>query len=149
MRRGALSVLILDTDHLVELDRGSTPGATLRERLEAAKDPIATTIISAEEQFRGWLAQIHRLSDVHRQINAYDRLQRRIEFFAAWAVLPWTSEAADKFVQLRKLKIKVGTMDLKIAAITLTTGGILLSRNQVDFEKVPGLQVQDWTVATK
>ena len=140
-------MLILDTDHLVELDQGSAAGAVLRGRLEAANEPVTTTIVSAEEQFRGWLAQIHRLSDVHQQIDAYDRLQRRIEFFAAWIVLPWTSEAADKFVELRQLKIRVGTMDLKIAAIALTTGGILLSRNQVDFGKIPGLQVQNWTGA--
>lgn len=51
-------MLILDTDHLVEFDRGSDAGETLRQRLEMADEEIATTISSAEEQFRGWLAHL-------------------------------------------------------------------------------------------
>lgn len=76
-------MLVLDTDHLVEFDSGSALGANRRRRLMSSADKIATTIISAEEQFRGWLTQIHRLTDPHRQIRADERLQRRIEFFAA------------------------------------------------------------------
>jgi predicted nucleic acid-binding protein len=53
-------MLVLDTDHLVELDRGSAIGAVLQRKLEDAGDEVATTIISAEEQLWGWLAQIHR-----------------------------------------------------------------------------------------
>jgi tRNA(fMet)-specific endonuclease VapC len=43
------------------------------------------------------------------------------------------------------MKIRIGTMDLKIAAIALAHGATLLSRNLVDFKKVPGLTVEDWT----
>ena len=46
-------MLVLDTDHLVEFDRGSDAGEVLRQRLESADEEITTTIISAEEQFRG------------------------------------------------------------------------------------------------
>ncbi len=68
-------MLVLDTDHLIELDRGSVLGAALQQKLEDTGDEVATTIISAEEQFRGWLAQIHRQRDPHEQIAAYQRLQ--------------------------------------------------------------------------
>jgi tRNA(fMet)-specific endonuclease VapC len=138
-------VLVLDTDHLVEFDRGSDAGEVLRQRLDSADEVITTTIISAEEQFRGWLAQIHRIRDPHQQVVAYERLQRRIEFFAAWEVLPWTEEAADILVDLRRQGIRIGTMDLKIAAIVLSHRATLLSRNLVDFTQVPGLSVEDWT----
>jgi tRNA(fMet)-specific endonuclease VapC len=139
-------VLVLDTDHLVEFDRGSDAGEILRQRLENADEEITTTIISAEEQFRGWLAQIHRIRDPHQQVVAYERLQRRIEFYAAWEVLPWTQKAADAFVSLRRQGIRIGTMDLKIAAIVLSHRATLLSRNTVDFAQVPGLRVEDWTL---
>ena len=138
-------MLVLDTDHLVELDSGSSAGTNIRQRLVSSGEAVATTIISAEEQFRGWLAQIHRLTDPHRQIVAYERLQRRIEFFAAWNVLPWTSEAADILLDLRRQRVRIGTMDLKIATIALSQDATVLSRNLVDFGRVPGLRVEDWT----
>jgi len=104
-------MLVLDTDHLVELDRGSSQGAALQRKLEDAGDEVATTIISAEEQFRGWLAQIHRQRDPHEQIATYQRLQRRIAFFAAWHVLPWDTDAADILQGLRRQRVRIGTMD--------------------------------------
>ena len=137
-------MLVLDTDHLVELDRGSASGAALQRKLEDAGDEVATTIISAEEQFRGWLAQIRRQRDPHEQIAAYQRLQRRIEFFAAWHVLPWDTAAADILQELRRQRIRIGTMDLKIASIVLAHHTTLLSRNLRDFHQVPGLRVEDW-----
>jgi tRNA(fMet)-specific endonuclease VapC len=36
-------------------------------------------------------------------------------------------------------------MDLKTAAITLVHNVTLLTRNLVDFWKVPGLKAEDWT----
>ena len=127
-------MLVLDTDHLVELDRGSAAGAALLQRLEEADDEVATTIMSAEEQFRGWLAQIHRQRDPHEQIVTYQRFQRRIDFFASWHVLPWNSAAADIFLDLRRRRIRIGTMDLKIASIVLAHQVGLLSRNLRDFQ---------------
>ncbi|MFY9642625.1 MAG: hypothetical protein WA265_05645 [Rhodomicrobium sp.] len=90
-------MLILDTDHLTEIDRGMAAGARLVQRLDRAGEEVATTIVSAEEQLRGWLAQIGRLQDPYREIEAYRRLQGRLAFFAAWNVLPWTREAAEIF----------------------------------------------------
>jgi tRNA(fMet)-specific endonuclease VapC len=140
-------MLILDTDHLVEIDRGSPLGSALLERLDQSGEEVVTTIVSAEEQLRGWLAQINRHSDAHRQIEAYRRLQRRLDFFAAWRLLPWDNDAADRFRALRVDRIRIGTMDLKIASIALVWDGTLLSRNLTDFRKVPGLRVEDWLSA--
>ena len=137
-------MLVLDTDHLVEFDRGSATGVALRRRLEEAGDEVVTTIISAEEQFRGWLAQIHRQHDPHEQIVAYHRLQRRIDFFAAWHILPWNTAAADILQDLRRRRVRIGTMDLKIASIVLAHQATLLSRNLRDFLQVPNLRVEDW-----
>jgi len=139
-----LEMLVLDTDHLVELDRGSAVGAGLQQKLAEAGDEVATTIISAEEQLRGWLAQIHRQRDPYEQIAAYQRLQRRLEFFAAWHVLSWDTDAADILQNLRRQRIRIGTMDLKIASIVLAHDATLLSRNLRDFQQVPGLRVEDW-----
>jgi tRNA(fMet)-specific endonuclease VapC len=137
-------MLVLDTDHLVELDVGSAQGASLKSRLEDAGEEVAATIISAEEQLRGWLAQIHRQRDPHEQIEPYRRLMRRMDFFAQWNVLPWDTPSADKLIELRRQRIRIGTMDLKIASIVLVHGATLLSRNLRDFRQVPALRVEDW-----
>jgi len=84
----------------------------LQRKLEDAGDAVATTIISAEEQFRGWLAQIHRQRDPHEQIATYQRLQRRIVFFAAWHVLPWDTDAADILQGLRSSTVSAGILEL-------------------------------------
>jgi len=138
-------VLILDTDHLGEFDEGSAAGGRLKERLLAGRQELAATIISVEEQFRGWAAQIHRLhADPHAQIPAYARLHRRLEFYAGWNVLPWDGDCAELFVNLRQQGLRIGSMDLKIACITLVHDATLLTRNASDFAKVPGLRFENW-----
>lgn len=137
-------MLVLDTDHLTELDRGVAASDRLTQRLSAAGDEAAITIISVEEQLRGWLAQIGRLQDPHRQITPFRRLQQRVASFAAWTVLPWTQETAEIFVRLRASGVRIGGMDLKIASIALSHGALLLTRNLRHFEKVPGLRAEDW-----
>jgi tRNA(fMet)-specific endonuclease VapC len=126
------------------MDRGSASGLALVQRLDRSDHDVAATIISAEEQLRGWLAQINRVRDTSKQIDAYGRLQRRIAFYASWHLLPWDTEAAAKFKQLRSQGIRIGSMDLKIASIVITKNAILLSRNLADFGQVPEMQVEDW-----
>ncbi len=138
-------MLILDTDHLVEYQKGTSGEAhRLKERLDRATEPYATTIVTVEEIMRGWMAAIRRIHDPRRQINAYAKLRQLFRFFATWNVLEWNIAAADEFDELKQARIRVGTMDLKIASIALANNGTLLSRNTNDFGKVPGLRVEDW-----
>jgi predicted nucleic acid-binding protein len=52
-------MLILDTDHLVEYQRGtSAESRRLKERLDGAAEPYGTTIITVEEMMRGWMAAV-------------------------------------------------------------------------------------------
>jgi tRNA(fMet)-specific endonuclease VapC len=110
----------------------------------SADEDFATTAITIEEQMRGWLALIHRLDDVHRQIPAYERLVALFSFFARWKTLPFDGPAADKFKELRAQRVRLGTMDLKIAAIALERDALLLTANLRDFERVPRLRVENW-----
>src|SRR5437773_7238582 len=94
----------LDTDHLsVLIDRDHARHAALAERLlAAAGQPFALPVVSVEEQLRGWLAFVHRLRDVHKQIPGYQRLARLFEFLHAWEIVPFEEPAADEFKRLRK-----------------------------------------------
>ena len=138
-------MLVLDTDHLSHFDEATAAGGRLRERLLFSDEEPVATIISAEEQLRGWLAQIHKThADPIAAISLYARLQRRLEFYARWTVLSWDSASADLFLKLHAEGVRIGSMDLKIACITLANGGRLLTRNSKDFAKVPGLQFENW-----
>ena len=138
-------MIVLDTDHLGEFQKGTSVAAQrLRHRLDSTSEMVATTIVSIEEIMRGWLAAIHRQNDPAKQIPSYERLARLISNSASWRVLPWDANAVSEFQQLRAARLRLGTMDLKIASIVLANDAVLLSANLRDFEKVPKLQVEDW-----
>ena len=102
------------------------------------------TVITIEEQLRGWLARIAKQKSAARQVEGYARLLELIHDLAPRRILPFDEAAALQFEGLRN-QIRIGTMDLKIAAITLARGATLVSRNLRDFRRVPGLLVEDWT----
>lgn len=139
-------MIVLDTDHLNVLKYpGSPQYVTFTTQLSASVDQdFVTTAISVEEQMRGWLALINRADTVHQQVPAYQELVRLFDFFARWSILPFDDEAAGTFEDLRAQRIRIGTMDLKIASIAFVQNGLLLSANLRDFQQVPNLRVEDW-----
>lgn len=140
-------VVILDTDHLTVIQRRAEPAySRLRARLsKVPPNTIQTTIISFEEQMRGWLSVIARVRNQSREVVAYQRLQVLLRFFNEIPVLDYTETIAGRFEALRRSKLRVGSMDLKIASIVLSYDGLLLSSNLKDFGQVPNLRVEDWT----
>jgi tRNA(fMet)-specific endonuclease VapC len=140
-------MVVLDTDHLSLLEQANSVEAQrLQVRLKAiAPEEVAATIINFEEQTRGWLTYHARARTMAQQIEAYRRLKRHLDNYRALMVLEFDDLAAVEFQGLRKLRIRIGTFDLKIAAIALIHDATLLSRNLVDFRKVPRLRVEDWT----
>lgn len=139
-------MIVLDTDHVTLVQRQEdVQGESLRQRLNTSIDEdVRVTAISLEEQMRGWLAAIRRRSMTRDQVLFYTRLIEVTHFFASWQVLPFDEAAADQFDQLRASKVRVGSQDLKIAAICLVSGAKLLSSNLRDFQQIPGLVVEDW-----
>lgn len=139
-------MILLDTDvlSLVQRAEGSEYDLLVR-RLDAADDEVAVSIVSFEEQMRGWLAFIARAKSSKHQIKGYARLHALLEDFNTRPVLEFDQRCAAHFEHLVRLKVRIGTMDLKIAAIALAHEALLLSRNLADFRKVPGLRVADWT----
>ncbi len=140
-------MVVLDTDHLTFLEWPDHPiGQALIHRLNTMqRDDVATTIISFEEQTRGWLAAIRRAKNVKEQIDRYRELRRMVQLYCSINILDFDEQSAMEFQQLRKNKTRLGTMDLRIASIALATQATLLTRNLSDFIKVPGLKIEDWT----
>jgi tRNA(fMet)-specific endonuclease VapC len=133
----------LDTDHVSLLQRQGAIGGTLQARLSRrAPDDYGTAVISYEEQFQGWAAQIARARTGAERLEAYAQLKASLRYFCGIAVWDYTPAAEAFFTRLKGAKLHVGTKDLQIAAIALASGATLLSRNLRDFSRIPGL---NWT----
>lgn len=140
-------MLILDTDHLSIMDQDTIPAFNLGRRLAVRTEAeVAVAIITYEEQMRGWLAYVSKANTIARQIEAYSKLRVHVERFRAIPVVDYDAAAAAEFERLRQTRIRIGTMDLKIAAVALANDATLLTRNLGDFGKVPGLRAEDWSV---
>jgi tRNA(fMet)-specific endonuclease VapC len=141
-----MTLWVLDTDSLSLLERGNPK---IQERLRQTNaDSVAISIVTAEEKMKGRLAAINSLSGIERidrLVIAYRDLQFSIEDLQALPILPFSELAKDRYRQLLQQKIRVGSHDLRIAAIVLSVDGILVTRNRRDFERVPGLQLDDWS----
>jgi tRNA(fMet)-specific endonuclease VapC len=137
-------MLIMDTDHVSELARGTNNGRALEARLVATEAAVVTTIVTIEELLRGRLAQIARAKTEATQMSAYERLQSTLMVTRHLKVLPFDSTASSTFQELQQHRLGVGTMDLRIAAIAIASNATLLSRNLKDFSRVPDLKVEDW-----
>jgi tRNA(fMet)-specific endonuclease VapC len=138
---------LLDTDNMTLLERAGPEGARLKARVATIpQDDLATTIVSYEEQTRGWLSVSARARTPEAQIAAYRRLKTHLQIYCKIVVIDYDEKAAAEFERLWQAKIRIGTMDLKIAAIALANDATLLTRNLSDFSKVPGLKAEDWSV---
>ena len=116
-------MILLDTDHLSIVTNPHAAGhGTLFGRLDHSNESLAVPVISVEEQCKGWLAKIHHTRDLRQQLPAYQRFEDLSHFFRDWEIASLNTTAADVFDQLRAQKIRIGTMDLKIAAIALARG---------------------------
>jgi len=93
---------------------------------------------------RGWLASVAREKTVSRQVFSYDKLIELFRFFEAFEFVRFDSEAAEIFDELRNRKIRIASMDLKIASIAIAQNALLLTANRRDFEMVPGLRFENW-----
>jgi tRNA(fMet)-specific endonuclease VapC len=145
-------MLVLDTDLLTLIQRKEGEAFQRLDARLADAAPvhqICLNVVSIEEQMRGWLAFIARAQNIEKQVEAYQRFRDMILFFQGWQILEFDDSAALQFQELRKARVRIGTMDLKIAAIALANDAILVSRNLKDFQNVPDLQVEDWTTAAE
>lgn len=137
---------IFDTDHLSVLERGGANAQRLRQRLESVSSiQVAVSIISYEEQMRGWLSYISKTKAVEQQVEAYRQLKRQLANYCAIPILEFDEQAAQEFQRLRKVYPRLGTMDLKIASVALVNQAVLLTRNRADFGQITDLSIEDWT----
>ena len=100
-------MVVLDTDHMSVLEWSHTPEyQRLYERLESSPQETATTIISYEEQTRGWLAYVSRARTLAQQIDAYRKLNHHLDTYREIKVLDFSERAATEFQRLRSYQFE-------------------------------------------
>jgi tRNA(fMet)-specific endonuclease VapC len=137
---------LLDTDHLSILERGGSACQKLQARLsQIDATEVRATIISYEEQMRGWLDRAAKVHEIEAQVRIYAKLEQNLSLFSSMKMLSFDLAAATEFHQLRRTYRRLGTMGLKIAAIAITQGAVILTRNLSDFTQIREVQSEDWS----
>ncbi len=127
---------MLDTNALSELIRN--PQGVLAQRLNALEpDTVCTSIVAACELRFG------------AQRKGSAPLTQRVEqLLQALTVLPLDTPADEHYADIRatleRSGTPIGSHDLFIAAHARSRGMTLLTRNLREFQRVPGLAVEDW-----
>lgn len=139
---------LLDTDHISFLQRRSGPEyAALSVRIaQHAPADFGLPVVSFHEQALGANTYISRARTTADVVRGYTLFGEILQGFLGAPVVPFDAAAAAVFDGLRAQRVRVPTMDLRIAAVALSRGLVLLTRNSADFSRVPGLIIEDWTV---
>jgi tRNA(fMet)-specific endonuclease VapC len=137
-----MSLYVIDTDILTLYETG-------HQRVcqnVAARQPseLAVTVISVEEQLLGRYAQVRRVRQPDQVARAYEPLAATVRFLGGLRILSFPETAIRRYEQLKALRLNVGKKNLRIAAIALDNSGTVVTRNLRDFQRVPGLTVEDW-----
>ena len=129
---------LLNTNILSELIRN--PQGTVTQRLATlAPEAICTSIVVACEL---------RYEAAKRRLPA---LTQRVEsLLESVLVIPFEADADRHYAAIRDSLERAGRIiggnDLLIAAHCLALGATLVTHNLREFERVPGLSVEDWLV---
>ena len=128
---------LLDTNTASYVIKGNFP----RVRARLLKVPMAEVGISVvtEAELRFGVARRPEATTLKRVVE---------EFLLRVESLPWNSEAAEHYAQIRAALEKgeepMGNLDLMIAAQAVAAGVVLVTRDHV-FRRVKGLRGEDWS----
>ncbi|MBX3056180.1 MAG: type II toxin-antitoxin system VapC family toxin [Anaerolineae bacterium] len=134
---------ILDTDTVTYHQLGREP--VIRRFQQLSPNEVATTIVTVYEQMRGRLAAINRKQSPEQLKSAFQKLQLTQLYFCRVPILAFENEAVSQYQKLDAQKLRIGSQDLRIAAITLAHNAVLVTSNVRHFGLVPNLKFEDWS----
>jgi tRNA(fMet)-specific endonuclease VapC len=137
-----MGLYVLDTDILSLFPEGHH-GIT-QHIAQHPPEELSTSIISVEEQLSSWYTLRRRVKGRDQLARAYERFANNVRMLSRLQILAFSADAIDRYDVLHRSKLGVGGNDLRIAAIALIHSAILVTRNCVDFQRVSGLQIENW-----
>lgn len=140
-----MSVFILDTDTLTHYQHGDETVVAAVRAARERKLVVALTAVTVEEQAKGWFALFSKARTPAHVAQASRLFSAAVELWGTFRICPQTEASLVRFDQLVAAKLNVGKMDLRIASVALELGAVVVTHNQRDFGRVPGLVTADWT----
>ncbi len=135
---------LFDTDHLTLFDYAQV--AVWRNFSSHSLGSVGISAVTVGEYLRGRLAAVSRHQSGPLSIQVYTNLVASLSFFQQFPIVPFDSTCESQFQQWRGVRLRIGTPDLKIAAIALANNLVVVTRNRRDFGRIPGLRLDDWSV---
>jgi tRNA(fMet)-specific endonuclease VapC len=132
---------LLDTNIATFVIKGKSSAVDRR----LLRVPMAQLAISAvtEGELRFGAARLPQATRLHNMVE---------EFFLRVAILPWDSDAAQQYGQLRATLERegqtMGNLDVMISAHALALDVILVTSDRA-FGRIKKLKVEDWTKAAR
>ena len=139
-----MSLYLFDTDSITLHQSGNV--LLLRNIMRHLRDTLSVSVITIEEQLVGWQSALRQARDDSRREGVYQRMAASVRHLAGWQVLAYPLAAMNRHAAFTRLRLNVGSNDLRIAAIALEFGATVVTRNLRDFRRIPGLVVEDWVI---
>lgn len=128
---------MLDTDTCIDVMRGRAEPVLRTLDSHAPEEVGISSIVFAE---------LH--TGVCKSSNPGRNLELLTDFCTPLTIASFDSLAAERYGIIREHLERVGTpigpLDTLIAAHALSVGAILVTRNEQEFRRVPGLKVENW-----
>ena len=131
---------MLDTSICIPLLRGTAPALLQRMRQVPPDDVTISSITFAELQY-----------GVARSARPAVQRDLLMRFCAPLAILPFDGAAAEAYGHVRAMLGRAGTpigpLDTLIASHARSLGMTVITNNEREFRRVPGLLVENWASA--
>jgi tRNA(fMet)-specific endonuclease VapC len=126
---------VIDTDILIDLLKNTEETVTFLAEIEENETPLSTTAINAFELYYG----AHKSKQQKQNLKATTKLLNRL------IILPLDQTSAETaghiYAELETKGQPIGLRDSLIAAITLTNGFRIATKNVKHLQKITGLTV--------
>ena len=130
-------MVFFDTNICIYYLKGRYPSIRSRLLLLAPEDVKIPAMVKAELLF-----------GAEKSIQATANREKVLRFMEPFEIVPFDDGTVDVYARIRSTTEKTGTPigpnDLIIAAIVLAHNGVLVTNNEKEFRRIPGLEIENW-----
>ena len=130
---------LLDTNHCIFIIKNRSP----QDWEKLATHPVGAIGISSVTASELWFG-VEKSEQKEKNTGAL------VKFLLPLEIAPYEEVAAERYGKIRAVLEKAGTpigsLDCLIAAHAVALGVVLVTNNTDEFRRVPGLQLEDWTL---